>query len=113
ALLVAGALLDDAAEAGDPGRAVGRGGTEDVGGEPRALEDRDLRAVEFLAAEVGRIDGVRIDEDGVDAGAPEHRRGHRAGQSAADYDNIRILHRSISAHPGCVSRARAVSASSP
>ena len=96
AMLVARALLDDAAEAGDPGLTVGRRVAQHIVGEPGLLQDIDLDAVELLAAEVGRIDGIGIDEHRVDAGAAKHRRSHRARQATTDNHHICILHRAIS-----------------
>ena len=60
---------------------------------PVFLQDRDLIAVELLAAEFGRIFGARIDQHGVDPGAPEHRRRQRAGEPAADDGDIGRVHR--------------------
>jgi len=51
-----------------------------------------LRAVELLAAEVFGIGRMRIDDDGVNAGAAKHGGSKRAGQPAAGNDNVRLAH---------------------
>ena len=56
-------------------------------GQPQRLQ---LHAVELLAAEIRRIDRVRIDQHGVDAGAAEHCGRERAGEAAACDDNIGV-----------------------
>lgn len=92
AFLVARPLLNQAAEAGDPGYAVGRGGAQHGVGNPGLLQDGDLIAVELFAAEVGRIFGAGIDQHDVDPGAPEHRGRQRAGEPAADDGDIGHVH---------------------
>ena len=95
-MLIAGPFLEQAAEAGDPAFAVGRRRRQYALGEAGFLQDLDLHAVKFFAAEVRRINRVRIDHDGVDAGSPEHRGRGGAREPAADYRNICRTHRIVS-----------------
>ena len=50
----------------------------------------ELQAVELLAAEIRRIDRVRIGQHGVDTGPAEHGGGKRAGQTAACDRNVGV-----------------------
>jgi len=52
------------------------------------VQQRDLRCIELLAAEIRRIDRMRVDQDRTQARATQHDRGGRAGQPAADDRNI-------------------------
>src|SRR5581483_6651330 len=51
-----------------------------------------LVAAELLDPEIGRIDRVRIDEHGRNAGAAEHGGSCRAGQPSADDGNVGVAH---------------------
>ena len=51
-----------------------------------------LVAAELLDAEIGRIDGMRVDQDGRNAGAAEHGGRGRAGKPAADDGNVGVAH---------------------
>ena len=93
ALLVARAPLHHAAEPRHPGFAIVRRSTQHRLGETGQAQCLHLRAVELLAAEIDRIDRVQIDQDGVDAGATEHRRRQRAGEATTHDDDIRAAHR--------------------
>jgi len=73
-----------------PARLIGcRSGCHRVGetGQPQGLQ---LHAIKLLAAEIRRIDGVRIDQHRSDASAAEHGGSERAGQTPACDDNIDV-----------------------
>ena len=92
AVLIAAALLDHATEARDPALAVERAGAQHRVGKAGAPQDADLRAVELLAAKIGRIDRVRIDQDDTETVARQHRGCGRAGKAAAGNDDIGVPH---------------------
>lgn len=56
-------------------------------------QDRNLRSVELLAAEIVWIERVGIDQDGVLAGATEHGRRARAGKPSTHYGDVGMAHR--------------------
>ena len=95
-MLVAGPFLNEIAETRDPDVAVQGGRLHHGVGEAGLSQDIDLAVAEFLAAQVGRIDLVRIDQDCGDASAPERGCDGGSGQSAANDCNIRVPHRRIS-----------------
>ena len=99
-MLIARALLEEAAEARDPGFAIGRRRPQHAVGEAGLAQNGDLHPVELLAAEIRRIDRTRIDNDGVDAGFPQHRSRDRAREPRADDGDIRLLHRCGRVHDG-------------
>jgi len=92
AVLVARAFLDEPAEARDPGFAVERGGAQHGIADAGLAQDRGLRAVELLGAEIGRIDRVRIDQHRMMAGAAQHGRRGRAREAAACDQNVGFAH---------------------
>jgi hypothetical protein len=86
---------------------VGCRGAQHGIAESGLAQQRDLRGVEFLAAEVLRIKRVRIDHNGIDAGAAEHRRRGRAGETASDDGNVRLPHAPASLlKPGIIANKR-------
>ena len=90
--MIAAALLDHAAEARDPAFAVEGAGAQHRIGETGAPQDRGLRAVELLAAQIGRIDRMRIDQDDAEAVARQHRGCGRACKTAAGNDDVGLPH---------------------
>ena len=91
-MLVARLPGDHIAEAGFPDLAVERGRPQRRLGEPGLAQQIELIAAELLAAQFGRIDGMRIDQHRRYAGTPQHGRGGRSGQAFADDGNVRIAH---------------------
>ena len=83
-------FLDDAAVASDPGFLVGRRRTHHGVGETGQPQRLQLRAVELFAAEIRRVDRVRIDQHGIDACAAEHGGCERAGEAATCDDNVGV-----------------------
>ena len=89
--LVCGSLLDQVAEPRDPQPRdwVAAGST------PPAIpvfSNSSSWSVKLLAAEVGRIDRMRVDQERVDAGTAQHGCGSRSGEAAADDGDIRMPH---------------------
>jgi hypothetical protein len=89
-------LVEQDAESRDPVlvrmRSLAQHGIRDAG----LAETGDLLvAAELFDPEIRRIVAVRIDQDGCDAGATEHRSGGRAGKAAADDGNIGIFHEKL------------------
>ncbi len=92
-VLVAGAMLvEQAAETRNPYTVVERCCTQHGFGQTCLAQNADLMAVEFLAAKIGRVDCVGVDQDRGDACAAKHGRSRRSGQSAANDCNIRLSH---------------------
>ncbi len=77
-------LVDELAIARDPDVQIGRRRAQHRLGDAGLAQQRDLRGVELLAAEILRILRVRIDQHGVDAGAAEHRGGGGTRQPTPD-----------------------------
>lgn len=91
-VLIVRAPLDEPAEARDPQFVARRCGVQHRIGNTGLAKQAELRPVELLAAEVRRINRVRIDQHRVDAGAPQHRGRGGAGKPAADDRNVRVPH---------------------
>ena len=92
AVLAARLAVGQPAGAHDPVLPVGaRRGGDDLA-EPGPGEQADLLLVELLAAEIRRIDLVRVDEHGVDPGPAEHGGRRRSGEPASDDGNVRMPH---------------------
>ena len=67
------------------------------------MEQAQLRGVELLAPEVGRIDVVRVDQDGAIARHPKHGGRARARGSGANDRDVRMPHlRLLRRHPRVV-----------
>ena len=76
------------AEAGVPDFPVDSGGAQCRVRESGLVQHADLLATDLFAAQLRRIDRMRIDQDGGDAGASQHGGGDRAGEPAAYDGNI-------------------------
>jgi hypothetical protein len=71
-VLIAAALFHHAAEARDPAFAIESPGAEHRIRQPGPPQDRGLRAVKLFAAQLRRIDGVRIDQHDIVARPRQH-----------------------------------------
>lgn len=91
-MLVAGFLGDDIAETRFPHFAVERGRAQGRLGKTGLAQQLELLAADLLAAQFRRVDRVRIDQDGRDPGASQHRCRRGAGETAADDCDIRVAH---------------------
>ena len=87
--------VEQVAEARDPGLVAQRRPPQRGLGDPGLAEARHLLIAQFLDAKVGRVAGMRIDQDGGNARASQHRSGSRAGEAAPDDRDIRVFHRAI------------------
>jgi hypothetical protein len=90
ALRHAGQHVDDTAAARH--QAIGgggRGGDHGRGkaGQPQRLQ---LDVIDLLAAEIRRIDRMRVDQNGIDAGTAQHRGRERTREAATGNDNIGV-----------------------
>ncbi len=100
AVLLTGALVDHAAETRDPDLVVMGGGTGRRVDETRLAEPLELdAAADLLAAEFGRMDLMRLDQDRRHTGATEHRRSRRPGEAATNDRDIRLPHGNSPAAP--------------
>ena len=86
------------AEACDPVLAVMGGGPKHGVRKAGFTEPLELRiAAEFFDAKIGRINGVGVDQNRWNTGAPEHCRSSGTGEAASDDCNVRISHGRASA----------------
>jgi hypothetical protein len=99
AVLVARTFLDQAAEARHPGFPIERRCAQHRIGKAGLAQHARLRAVDLLAAEVGRVNAMRIDQHDTVARAPEHGRGGGAGKSAARDEDVGLAHGASSKLP--------------
>ena len=83
--------VQDVAESGDPVFRRQRRLAQGLVGDSGAPESRDLlSAGNLLDSEVGRVDGVGIEQNRGDSSPPEHASGNRAGQAAANDRNVGV-----------------------
>src|SRR5688572_30271944 len=83
-VLVAGAFFNEVAKPSRPSFTVIRHPRKDCVGESGFLKNLYLGAIQFFAAEIQRVDGVRIDENAIDPSTPQHRGRDRACEAATN-----------------------------
>ena len=93
AVLPARPLVEQVAEARNPVLAVmGRGAKRRFrNAGPAKAFDLEI-AAELFDPKIGRIDRMRVDQNGGNTGAPEHGRRGRASKAAANDGNIGVFH---------------------
>src|SRR3954463_2282736 len=91
-MLVARSPGDKVSETCFPDLAIELGRMQCRIGETGLAQQVELLTAQFLAAQLGRINGVRIDQHSRDACAAKHRRGRRTRKSASDDGHVRIPH---------------------
>jgi hypothetical protein len=84
-------LVEQVAEARDPSVAgIGRLAQHGLR-DSRLAKTRDLLVAQLLDPEICWIGGMRIDQDGANARATEHRSRGRAGQTSAHDGNVGVV----------------------
>ena len=114
AVLLVRLLVEQVAEARDPVLAALGGRSQRRLRQTGPAKPLDLLvAAQFLDPEVGRIHRMRVDQDGRDAGAPEHGGRDGTGQAAADDRNVGVFHGSVRARSPILAPAKANKALAP